>query len=155
MAASTGCLELPSPGSFPTRSFQKAETQARHHSLGPPSRGEAAGASQETPQPTAHQHWSRDLRSSVLATEPGGGEAGMYSACGGEASREEADRRPPLFTRLTSVPPGPAPGACPQLAPVSGAGMWPVRPAGPSPSHSTVLSSAPFSISPRPLEGRP
>lgn len=44
------------------------------HGLGPPSMGEAAGASQGTPQPTAHQHWPRDLRSSVLAMEPGGGE---------------------------------------------------------------------------------
>ena len=113
MAASTRCLELPSPGSFLTRSFQKAETQARHHGLGPLSVGEAAGASQGTPQPTAHQHWPRDLRSTVLAMEPGGGEAGMYSACGGEARREEADRRPPLSHMfhivLPGLPWGPAP----------------------------------------------
>lgn len=51
MAASTRCLELPSPGSFLTRSFQKAETQARHHGLGPLSMGEAAGASQGNPSP--------------------------------------------------------------------------------------------------------
>lgn len=83
------------------------------HSLGPPSMGEAAGASQGTPQPTAHQHWPRDLRSSVLAMEPGGGEAGVYSACGGEARREEADRQPPLsptfHTVLPGLPQGPAP----------------------------------------------
>lgn len=124
------------------------------HSLGPPSMGEAAGASQGTPQPTAHQHWPR---SQILS--PGHGawrRGGRRVLCMWRRGQEGRGRQTASFvSHVSYCPPGPAPGACPQPAPVSGAGMWPVRPAGPSPGRSAVLSSAPFSVSPRPLAGRP